>query len=188
MRYNGTAQRRHIPAAPAEDPMRRFTSTSQFPARLRAALALACMLAAAGLAPLAARAQAPDGPDSLRVPAPGLRAALQTLTNAWEAGDHLTVARLVAADGALIDLVPESPARSRLSPDQAHYYFKTLFQSVDDGSFRLRLLPHAVDEAVAHAVGRWRYVRSGRDRDDQFFVTLELGDEGWRLTEIRCRP
>jgi hypothetical protein len=145
--------------------------------RRLASVILGTMLLAA---PLPAAIVVPDSPAP-----PAARAVLAEVAAAFGAGDHDALAGLVHPDGVRVALSPAAGRSSELTPAQAHYYFKNLFQGVRTVAFDY-LRHSGTDDARVHAVAVWRQ----RDADAagpvarRLLVTLARDGEAWRLTEI----
>ncbi len=171
----------------------------RFPSLRRAfGQAFLCALWLAAAAPASAADDATVGAavDSIRSagdeagggPAAAALDTLAVLAGAWRAGDHATVARLAAAEGARIDLGGESASMRDCSPGQAFYIFKALFRGGRTMRFDPMPIATGVTGNAADAVVEWRYLRGGSEHVEHLFLSLQRGPEGWRWTEIRVRP
>ncbi len=116
---------------------------------------------------------------------PEARRVLGQIRAAFEAADHAALAALVHADGVRVALSPQPERSSELTAAQAHYYFKTLFQSGRTERFSYVRDSVTGDHRV-HAVAVWRQAESdtGRTVPRRLLFTLGLDGELWRITEI----
>lgn len=113
------------------------------------------------------------------------RSVLEELAAAIVRGDHGAVAELVHPDGVRVGLGPDPERISELTPGQAHYYFKVLFQSRRSLGFEY-MRRHAVtpERVLVRAVWRHRGVDRDEDTAQRLLVTVARHDHGWRLTEL----
>lgn len=149
--------------------------------RRRIASALACMALATMACEGAGALPAPTGAG-----VPGeARAVLEALAEAIASGDHRAVANLVHPDGVRVGLGPDPERISELTPGQAHYYFKSLFQSRRTIGFDY-LRHHAADgeRVLARAVWRHQAVDQDGATVQRLLVTVARHDGAWRLTEL----
>lgn len=129
---------------------------------------------------------------------PGVRAAQESprdayaicasIENAWRAEDHAALAALIAADGVEIAINSQIGTRNRYSPSQAFYFFKSLFASTEQESFRFARLSEERQAGMLHAVAEWNYRRgdAGPVRAERLFFTLQRGEAGWGVTGVRA--
>ena len=116
---------------------------------------------------------------------PEARRTLGRIQAAFDAADHAGLASLVHADGVRVALSPQPERSSELTAAQAHYYFKTLFQTGRTVGFSY-VRESATDDQRVHAVAVWRQaaVDTGRTVPRRLFFTLGLDGTVWRITEI----
>lgn len=141
---------------------------------------VAIMLMAWAVAPASARVD--RGAEEVPIAA---RALLERLSAAFVAGDHEAVAALIHPDGARVGLAGDPERINELSPAQAHYYFKALFQTRTTLSFDYQR--HHVttgDRVLARAVWRSRGEARAAADVQRVLVTLARHEHGWRLTEL----
>ncbi len=137
-------------------------------------LAAACLLLAGGGA--AAR---------IVVPAEEALPVLASLETAVRVGDHEAMAGLLSEHGVRVNLGPMAERSSDLTPSQAFYYFKTLFQ--DRQTLEFAFEKHQeVDGGRLHAVAVWRFAEpaAGPETRLRVLFTLVHGSGGWKVTEI----
>jgi hypothetical protein len=137
-------------------------------------LAAACISLAAGMA--AAR---------IVVPTEEAVPVLTSVEEAVRAGDHAAMAGLLSPQGVRLNLGPLAERSSDLTPSQAFYYFKTLFQ--DRQTLEFAFEKHQeVDGGRLHAVAVWRFAEpaAGPETRQRVLFTLAHGSDGWKVTEI----
>jgi hypothetical protein len=116
------------------------------------------------------------------VPADEALPVLTTIETAFRVGDHESLARLLSAHGVRLNLGPVADRDSELTPSQAYYYFKTLFQ--DRRTREFAFAKHQeVDGGRLHAVATWRFTAAAVDSQRVLF-TLAHESDGWKVTEI----
>lgn len=143
--------------------------------------ALACLLLAAVASGPASARLAPGEPE---VPV-AARAVLEELAAAITRGDHGAVADLVHPDGVRVGLGPDPERIGELTPGQAHYYFKALFQSRRSLDFEyLRHHAGTRERVLVRAVWRHRGVDQDEVTAQRLLVTVTFHADGWRLTEL----
>lgn len=110
---------------------------------------------------------------------------LEALAQAIASGDHRTVADLVHPDGIRVGLGPDPERIGELTPGQAHYYFKALFQSRRTLGFDYSR-QHAADgqRVLVRAVWRHQAVDQDGATIQRLLVTVVLHEGAWRLTEL----
>jgi hypothetical protein len=149
-------------------------ATASCPRIVPLLLAVACAALAAGGA--TAR---------IIVPADEALPVLARIEAAVRADDHEAMANLLSAQGARLNLGPVAERSSDLTPSQAFYYFKTLFQ--DRQTVEFAFAKHQeVDGGRLHAVAIWRFtaLAAGPETRQRVLFTLAHGDDGWKVTEI----
>lgn len=142
--------------------------------RLLAALLAAVCLSLAGAA--SAR---------IVVPADEVLPVLASIETACRIGDHDALTGLLDAHGVRLNLGPLPERTSDLTPSQAYYVFKTLFQ--DRRTVEFSFEKHQeVDGGRLHAVATWVFTTpaSGPETRQRVLFTLAHGDDGWKVTEI----
>jgi len=144
----------------------------------RCGLATVVLLATAGLA--AARIVGPD--DS---PADQARVVLAGIAAAFEQGDYEALAAVLHPDGVRIGLSPEFERTNELTPAQAYYYFKNLFQVRRTVRFEVQKR-QVTAEGRLLVVAAWQCERtdSGRAEARRLLITLVHGAADWSVTEI----
>jgi hypothetical protein len=119
------------------------------------------------------------------VPAEEALPVLASIEAAVLAGDHEAMAGLLSSHGVRLNLGPTAERSSDLTPSQAFYYFKTLFQ--DRQSIEFTFEKHQeVDGGRLHAVAAWRFTApsTGSQTRQRVLFTLAHGNDGWKVTEI----
>jgi hypothetical protein len=121
-------------------------------------------------------------------PAPEAGAACAAIAEAWRGEDHAALAARVAADGVEIAIHSQSGTRNHYSASQAFYFFKSLFTSTQQESFRFVRLQEERESGLLHAVAEWSYRRGGTGgvRSERLFFTLQKGEAGWCLTGVHA--
>ena len=119
------------------------------------------------------------------VPAEDAIPVLASIEAAVRAGDHEAMAGLLSEHGVRVNLGPVAERTSDLTPSQAFYYFKTLFQ--DRQTLEFAFEKHQeVDGGRLHAVAIWRFAGpvAGPETRQRVLFTLAHGSGGWKVTEI----
>lgn len=119
------------------------------------------------------------------VPADDAIPVLASIETAVGAGDHEAMAGLLSPHGVRLNLGPVAERCSDLTPSQAFYYFKTLFQ--DRQTLEFAFEKHQeVDGGRLHAVAVWRFAEpvAGPQTRQRVLFTLAHGSGGWKVTEI----
>ena len=114
------------------------------------------------------------------------RMVLERIDQAVTDGDHRALAALIHPDGVRIAMSPDPERIQELTPAQAHYYFKSLFQTHKTLSFEYRR--HHTDAEASRILVRviWRI----RGLDDasaslrRLLLTVVRYEDDWRLTEF----
>jgi hypothetical protein len=159
------------------DPSNRRTRVRPQPTRSRH---LASLLAAAWLL-----ATAGAGSARIVVPADEVLPVLTRLETAVRIGDHEAMAGLLSEHGVRLNLGPVAERTSDLTPSQAYYVFKTLFQ--DRRTVEFAFEKHQeVHGGRLHAVATWAFTTpaNGPETRQRVLFTLAHGDDGWKVTEI----
>lgn len=142
--------------------------------------AAACLAAAMLVLPAPARVVLPA--DDQPAEAQFLQARL---SHAFRAGDHELLVSYLHPDGAQIALGPTVDRASLMTPAQAHYYFKNLFQARRTASFEF-LRQHRSQPDRMHAMAAWRWERTdgGPPAGQRLLFAMVYHDGYWRVTEI----
>ncbi|HOX25652.1 MAG TPA: hypothetical protein PLL30_11215 [Candidatus Krumholzibacteria bacterium] len=140
-----------------------------------------------GLVALAALSARADG--GVVVPAGELdgaaRSALDRIAAAVENGDYETLAAAMHPDGVRLNLAPQQDRASELTPAQAYYYFKNLFQVRRTIRFAYQKRQYSGDDRLL-AVSAWRCERTDRGTVEtrRLLFTLARTGADWWVTEI----
>jgi hypothetical protein len=138
------------------------------------------LLAAVGFALGAATAGA-----RIVVPADEAVPVLERIEAAVRAGDHEAMANLLSPHGARLNLGPVADRSNDLTPSQAFYFFKTLFQDRQTVEFAFEK-HQEMDGGRLHAVAVWRFAApaTGPQTRQRVLFTLAHDGDGWKVTEI----
>lgn len=137
-------------------------------------LAGICLVLGAGAAPA-----------RIVVPADEAIPVLGSIEEAVRAGDHEAMVKLLSPQGVRLSLGPVAERTSDLTPSQAYYFFKTLFQDRQTVEFTFEK-HQEVDGGRLHAVAVWRFTApaTGPETRQRVLFTLAHGSGGWKVTEI----
>ena len=130
--------------------------------------------------PAAARIMVP-----VEHPPPAVRVLLDGLDRAFRDGDHEALVSLLHPHGVRICLGPQADRASVMTPAQAHYYFKNLFQMRRTSRFALLKRHQSEHERfLAMAVWHWEEADGGRPATQRLLFDLVKADGLWRVAEI----
>jgi len=110
---------------------------------------------------------------------------LRQLESAVLGADHRAMADLMSPAGVRLALGPDPQRQTELTPRQAFYYFKNLFQDRRTIAFHFDKHQEA-DGGRMHALAIWRFdsAETGGETRQRVMVTLEHGADGWKVVEI----
>lgn len=120
---------------------------------------------------------------------PQMQSLLQRLSLAFETDDHEDLAALLHPDKVRIALGPQLDRENEMTPAQAHYYFKNLFQSRQTVRFGwLKQQLTGAERCHAVAVWHWERTGSGQVGSQRLLVTFGRAAAGdhWRITAIKA--
>ncbi len=110
---------------------------------------------------------------------------LSRLSLAFTSGDHEDLVALIHPDGIVVSLGPQVDRTSVMTPAQAHYYFKNLFQLRRTLRFSfIRQQMTGPDRLHAVAVWHWERSDSGRAGSHRLLFTVVRAEGQWRVSEI----
>ncbi len=112
-------------------------------------------------------------------------ASLDRIEDAVRTSDHRALADLVSSDGVRLSLGPVADRTSVLTPSQAFYYFKSLFQNRRTETFAFEK-HQEVEGGRLHALASWHFTSldGGGAQRQRMLFTLERGTGGWKVCEI----
>lgn len=141
-------------------------------------------LAAVAVAAVAIVGLAGGAAARIVVPTEDAVPVLTSLEDAFRAGDHEALTALLSAQGVRVSLGPVADRTSEMTPNQAYYYFKSLFQDRQTVAFAFEK-HQEVDGGRLQAVALWRYGSPAATQTRQrLLFALVHESDGWRVTEI----
>jgi hypothetical protein len=116
---------------------------------------------------------------------PAIRVLLDDISRAFRTGNHEDLVSYLHPVGVQVGLSPQADRAGIMTPAQAHYYFKNLFQL--RLTVRFNFLKHhqsGQDRFLAMAVWHWENADGGQPGHQRLLFALVQVEGHWRVAEI----
>jgi hypothetical protein len=109
---------------------------------------------------------------------------LNSVGNAFLAGDYKSMSELVSDDGALINLIPEQKKNHTYTSRQSFYLFKIIFDDRKTIGIKPVRIRYNEERSRLQAVLLWEYSVGDDTFTDTLFLVATTIDQSWKLIEL----